>query len=94
MTDKTVEGVYPPAFNRFRDQITARHSVRTFKSSPERVTVQIRGDKQYATASLTYEQAIEFANAIIENANTLFGRQKQTDHEQELNGIRSVADRI
>jgi hypothetical protein len=51
---------------RTREPITYQNSVRVYRSSPERVTLQIRGENTWATASLPFLDARAIAAALVE----------------------------
>src|SRR5262245_47936194 len=55
-----------PKEQRPRDGITAQNSVRAYRESPDRVGLQIRGERAYLHASLTFAQAAELAAQLQE----------------------------
>jgi len=52
-----------------RDGMTSQNAVRCYRNSPEDVMVQIRRIKEYVSVALTFDEAREFGQALIDAAN-------------------------
>lgn len=69
MTDTIINTRNSPRRSIVGTDMTAKHCVRAYRSSPEDVLLQLRRSNDYVAVSLTFAEALELAEALKQAVN-------------------------